>query len=72
MLNVKDVSPFFKNLSNISVEIVGTNSSNEIQQTFQSTDIVGPELCLLCERDVLCVAVQGGHGVLLRLLCWWD
>ena len=30
--------------------------------TFQSTDIVWPELCLLCEGDVLGVGGEGGHG----------
>ena len=29
--------------------------------TFKSTDIVSPELCLLCEGNVLCVGVEGGH-----------
>ena len=29
--------------------------------TFKSTDIVRPELSLLCEGYVLCVGVEGGH-----------
>ena len=32
--------------------------------TFESTDIVCPELCLLGEGDVLGVGGQGGHALL--------